>query len=176
LSGPNSRTAAASGPLSRWRDRWRRHLLRRPYPQIRCSTLHHVENVTLQFLSLRQSVHVPESHAIELRECRRVGEDHGPVGVSSLRRHPHQRQADDHAHRPAWIPLRIRDTRDGRQRGSTCCQMQESATLNYHALLSVAGHTVNSSGCLPTPNEASPQTDESCTVHIADGAARSSTH
>jgi hypothetical protein len=32
---------------------------------------------------------------------------------------------------------------DGRQRGSTCCQMQESATLNCHALLSIAGHTVN---------------------------------
>src|SRR5207249_7258847 len=41
---------------------------------------------------------------------------------------------------------------DGRQRGSARGQMQESATLNYHALLSVAGHTVNSSGCLPTPS------------------------
>jgi hypothetical protein len=45
-------------------------------------------------------------------------------------------KADDHAHRPTWITLRIRDTRDGRQRDSTCCQMQESATLNCHALLS----------------------------------------
>src|SRR5262249_51738130 len=44
-------------------------------------------------------------------------------------------KADDDAHGPAWIALRIRNRRDGQQRGSNNCQMWKSATWNYHALL-----------------------------------------
>src|SRR5215813_12666936 len=44
-------------------------------------------------------------------------------------------KADDDAHRPAWIALRIRKRRDGQQRGSKSCQMWKSAAWNYHALL-----------------------------------------
>src|SRR5262249_12771413 len=42
-------------------------------------------------------------------------------------------KADDDAHRPVWIGLRIRDRRDGRQGGSPCREMPEAATLNDHA-------------------------------------------
>ena len=44
-------------------------------------------------------------------------------------------ESDDNARRPAWIALRIRNRRDGQQRGSNNCQMWKSATWNYHALL-----------------------------------------
>src|SRR5262245_50094829 len=44
-------------------------------------------------------------------------------------------KADDDAHGPAWIALRIRNRRDGQQRDSNSCQLRKSATWNHHALL-----------------------------------------
>src|SRR5262249_30641977 len=42
------------------------------------------------------------------------------------------RERHDHSHRPRRIGLRLRDPQDGRQRGSTCGQMQKSSAGKFH--------------------------------------------
>src|SRR5262249_9647478 len=51
-----------------------------------------------------------------------------------------RREADDDAHRPAWVALRPSEARDGRQSGSTGCEMQKlSAGESYMGPLLKSG-------------------------------------
>src|SRR5215471_358928 len=66
---------------------------------------------------------------------------------------PASGKADNDAHRPRWIGLRPRNSRDGRERGSACGQMQEFAAGKFHFVL----HHCNSHNglpCLPALNGA----------------------
>src|SRR5262252_1495924 len=47
-------------------------------------------------------------------------------------------KADDQAHRPRRVGLRPCDARDGRERDSSCCQMQELAAWNFHGVSSLS--------------------------------------
>src|SRR5215472_11828114 len=48
------------------------------------------------------------------------------------------RIADDDARRPRRIGLRVREARDGRQRGSTCGEVQKTSARKFHSSPSTA--------------------------------------
>jgi len=52
---------------------------------------------------------------------------------------PASGKADNDAHRPRWIGLRPRNSRDGRERGSAGGQMQEFAAGKFHFEPSLSG-------------------------------------
>jgi hypothetical protein len=52
---------------------------------------------------------------------RQPGSNDARYGIGTATR----RKSDDQTHRPRRIGLRLRDARQGRQRGSTCGQMQK---------------------------------------------------
>jgi hypothetical protein len=47
------------------------------------------------------------------------------------------RKANHNAYRPRGIGLRPSDSRDGRQRGSACCEIQERAAGKFHSVASL---------------------------------------
>src|SRR5262249_14402630 len=55
-----------------------------------------------------------------------------------------RREADDDAHRPAWVALRPSEARDGRQRGSARGQTQKSTAGTFHFRQSLIGRFIRS--------------------------------
>src|SRR5262245_37856013 len=67
------------------------------------------------------------------------------------------RKRHDHAHRLRRVRLRPRDARDGRERGSTCSQMQEFAAWKFHGATSWnASHSLTRRQVIPTDSAAMP--------------------